>query len=221
MTFYKSFDKDLCYRGLQFAIGTTTTTEGEIHMNGLHCRKQALGCLARDPYQSRFCEVLPSGETIAYEVVTDTEKLTVIREIVGGELSDLLSGLYEEWHENGRLKLSSTYKDGKLEGLEKYWHDNGQLWCVSTYKDGKQDGVSRSWYRNTKPQGEYFSKNGKLDGPYKGWHENGQLQEACTYKDGELDGARKLWYENGQLEYEGTDENSKHWDETGRLWLEI
>ncbi len=120
MNFYKAFDKDLCCRGIQFSIGETTSVEGEIKMckNGIHCCKQALSCLQyyrRDT--SRFCEVVPAGEMTTEGDKTVCRSITVVREIVGEELSTLLSGLYKSWWKNGQLQAECNYKDGKLNGI--------------------------------------------------------------------------------------------------------
>ena len=39
--------------------------------------------------------------------------------------------------EDGKIKGSCGYKDGKKDGLETTWHDNGQVWTEMNYKEGK------------------------------------------------------------------------------------
>ncbi len=188
MTYYKAFNKDLCCRGLQFSIGETMSVEGDIEMckNGIHCCKQAMDCLRYYTREvSRFCEVVPSGEMITDGDKTVCKSITVVREIVGEELSDLLSGPYKSWHANGQLLRECTYKDGKKDGLYKSWNENGQLWLEGTYKDGELDGPCKRWNYNGKPWKDCTYKDGKLDGPCKRWNRDGQLIIECSYKDGE------------------------------------
>ncbi len=165
MTFYKAFNKDLCCRGLQFSIGETTSVEGEIEMckNGIHCCKEALSCLQYyDPDDSLFCEVVPSGEMITKGNKTVCRSITVVREIVGEELSALLTGQCKGWWRNGQLAHECTYKDGKKEGTDKQWYENGQLAHECTYKDGKMDGLCKEWYANGRLQDEWTFKDGKM-----------------------------------------------------------
>ncbi len=189
MTFYKAFDEKLCCKKLQYTIGETTSVEGDIKMckNGIHCCKEALSCLqyySRD--NSRFCEVVPSDEMITDGDKTVCRSITVVREIVGEELSDLLSGPYKRWHANGQLLQKRTYKDGKLDGQCKSWHESCQLWKDCTYKDGKLDGPCKEWYANGQVKLEFTHKDDKLDGPCREWYANGRLQDECTFKDGEV-----------------------------------
>ncbi len=229
MTFYKAFDKDLCCRKLQYTIGETTFVEGDIKMcvNGIHCCKQALSCLQyyrRD--DSRFCEVVPSGEMITEGNKTVCRSITVVRELTGEELSTLLTGPYKSWYDNGQPRIEYTYKDGRKNGLYKEWHENGQLQIEFTYKDGAKEGQYKIWHENGQLWNECTYKDGKLDGPYKKWYTNGQLWEGCSFKDDKQDGSSKEWYADGRLSEECTYKDGKldglykSWNENGQLWME-
>jgi len=85
------------------------------------------------------------------------------------------SGRADSRYENGELKSSITYENGKKEGLVRSWFESGKMQMESTYKDGKQDGLTRSWF------------------------DSGQLKMEATYKDDEEDGLRRTWYGNGQI----------------------
>ena len=37
------------------------------------------------------------------------------------------TGFDRLWSRYGKLRLETTYKDGKEHGLERWWHENGQL----------------------------------------------------------------------------------------------
>ncbi len=219
MTYYKAFDENLCCRKLQFNIGETTSVEGDIEMckNGIHCCKHPIACRQYYPRNSRFCEVTPVGKMLTDGNKTVCEGITVIKEITGEDLSDLLSGLYEERFWDGQLSLVGTYKDGKLEGQRKIWYKNGQLGRECTYKDGKRDGPCKDWHENGQLWKEFSCKDDKLDGLYKDWYGDGQLWRECTYKDGELEGLYKCWYGNGQLLIECTYKDGKK-DGTHKAW---
>ena len=47
------------------------------------------------------------------------------------------NGVVETYHDNGKLKSRTNYKDGKVEGLRETWNENGQLMSRANYKDGK------------------------------------------------------------------------------------
>lgn len=155
--------------------------------NGIHCCKQAMDCLDYYPLDSRFCEVLPSGEVITEGDKTVCRGITVVREVVGDRLSDIFDGPYEKRHANGQLRQEFTYKDMKREGPCKCWWENGRLMREFSYKDGKQEGPYTSWYDDGQLWIECTFKDGKLDGPFKSWWGDGSLQTEYFYKDGVLD----------------------------------
>ena len=93
-------------------------------------------------------------------------------------------GPSEAYHENGRLEIKCTYKDGEYNGqYEEYWH-NGQLTKKCTYKDGYEDGSCEKYQPNGRLWGKCTYKDGKEDGPYEAYHDNGQLREKGVYKMG-------------------------------------
>ena len=55
------------------------------------------------------------------------------------------NGLYLERYENGALRESANYKDGKEDGLAEGWYENGALRESANYKAGKRDGLSEWW----------------------------------------------------------------------------
>jgi antitoxin component YwqK of YwqJK toxin-antitoxin module len=62
-----------------------------------------------------------------------------------------ITGIVEEFYENGQLHVRRHYKEGKRDGVHEEFHVNGQLSNRGNYKDGKQDGFH-----------EYFDKRGTL-----------------------------------------------------------
>ena len=78
------------------------------------------------------------------------------------DTNELVTGIVESFHENGRLKRRGNFKDGEQDGLWESYRENGQLSSTTNYKDGELDGLS-----------EFFD-------------EDGNLTKTETYKDGEL-----------------------------------
>lgn len=50
--------------------------------------------------------------------------------------NDETEHLYTSYYENGNVKCSSHYKDGKLDGLSLGWYENGDKWYEIYYKNG-------------------------------------------------------------------------------------
>ena len=61
------------------------------------------------------------------------------------------TGHSERFHDNGRLKNRTHYKDGKKNGLSEWYWENGNLGQRGNLKDGKKNGLL-----------EMFNENGEL-----------------------------------------------------------
>ena len=59
----------------------------------------------------------------------------------GHQRDEKYYGLLEEFYENGQLRYSVNYIDGKQEGLRESFHENGQLNSRANYIDGEPDGL--------------------------------------------------------------------------------
>ena len=84
------------------------------------------------------------------------------------------TGVLTEYHRNGQLSYSVTYKDGEAHGHLERYHKNGQLWLKKSYKDGEGHGLFERYY------------------------ENGQLELKSNHKDGAEHGLSETYKENGQ-----------------------
>lgn len=97
MMYIKGFDKDLCCRGMQFEVGKTYETgypkekleccsETVIHFcDNLQSVNRYYSVLE----MNRFCEVEPLGDIVKDDDKYGTNKIKIVREIVGEELSEL------------------------------------------------------------------------------------------------------------------------------------
>ena len=84
-------------------------------------------------------------------------------------------GDYETFYDNGVLRSTGTYIDGKKEGLHKWWYSDGTLEREGSYTKGKKDGVYRWWYISGQLyiKGEY--NNGILLDKNICWDKNGNI----------------------------------------------
>ena len=73
-----------------------------------------------------------------------------------------VTGIVEEFHENGQLMGRGNFIDGKREGLKEVFYRNGQLQYRGNHIDGK------------------------LEGPLEYFDRNGNLTKTETYRNGEL-----------------------------------
>ena len=92
---------------------------------------------------------------------------------------DLLErdGLYYE-------KFSDTPFTGKF--IE--YHEDGYLWMTSSFKNGLQEGESVLYHPNGQVQSKGIYKNGEREGEWIFYHSNGQLVFKGSYKDGKKEG---------------------------------
>lgn len=94
-------------------------------------------------------------------------------------------GLNKTYYQNGRLKSSETFKDGKKMGICKYYYDNGQLQYEENYNnEGQAEGVFNSYYKNGQLESMYSYRNGQRHGVYKEYYEDGQLRDEGRYEYG-------------------------------------
>ena len=57
--------------------------------------------------------------------------------IVQRYLDDLPNGKYVEYHSNGRIAITGSFKKGKKDGVWKMYSSSGSLSSVTKYKKGK------------------------------------------------------------------------------------
>jgi len=106
------------------------------------------------------------------------------------------------YHDNGKLHMEKSYRDGKLDGEIKTWYENGQLYERGFYQNGKRVGRFRTWDLKGKPWTATIYQDMKEE--CKVWYENGHLYlkanyHFSTHPDHEANGERQSWYENGEI----------------------
>ncbi len=86
------------------------------------------------------------------------------------------------FYPNGKLEVSQTFKNGKLDGVRNIYYPTGQLYIAEKFKNGK-----RVEYRNTyMPSGQLIRQT---------IYRNGLIKQLITYQDT----AESTWYINYQV----------------------
>lgn len=92
------------------------------------------------------------------------------------------TGLIEELHENGRLKISGVLdNDGLKKGVWTSYFENGQKNSESNFLKGINNGYSMVWYPNGNVRyfGDY--KDGKRIGEWVFYEEDGTVAKKESY----------------------------------------
>jgi antitoxin component YwqK of YwqJK toxin-antitoxin module len=95
----------------------------------------------------------------------------------------LLNGHEETYYEDGQLKATRKWVNGKKEGLSKYFHPNGQLWETQNYVNNKLEGLVKTFHDNGQLKEKIFFKEGKKQGLYEYFTKSGLTFMRLRYKD--------------------------------------
>ena len=142
-----------------------------------------------------------------------------------GEYVDgIRQGKWNLWHENGKLRRTENFLNGKLEGSWKQNRDDGTLESEASYKNNLRDGKWVSYDSTGKhANAELRYKAGIQDGVWTYYYDEPstkQLVDAGVltkdqatallekrqkkleqqFKDGRPDGELTTWYPNGKIE---------------------
>jgi len=102
--------------------------------------------------------------------------------------------VHTSYYDNGQIRFTvSINSKGNFEGEYKEWHENGQLRVQTTYKNGKQHGEYKDWYSNGQLWNHQYKDNGSLHGEDKCWKRNGSLFLKNYWKHGKRQGITKLY----------------------------
>jgi antitoxin component YwqK of YwqJK toxin-antitoxin module len=111
----------------------------------------------------------------------------------------LTDGTAERWHDNGQLKATYFYVNGKLRGKYLWRYDNGQMREQSNYVEGEMHGKSTRWHDNGQVREKANYVNGQMHGQSTWWYDNGQMRQKSNYINGEMHGQSTWWDEDGQV----------------------
>lgn len=103
------------------------------------------------------------------------------------------------YHENGVVKETAIYKNGKLNGVSKGYDIYGNLISEGFYKDGEMNGLFKGKYGDGNGGYEIEMKGDKHNGSYKEFHPNGNPKISEIRKNGLTEGLSIRYYENGLM----------------------
>ena len=87
------------------------------------------------------------GKTISWkgDTMIDLKKVLAVflLALCFGNACVRLAEVKKEYYPSGKLKLETTYRDGKKDGIEKIYFESGKLRGETPYKDGKKEGKMR------------------------------------------------------------------------------
>jgi antitoxin component YwqK of YwqJK toxin-antitoxin module len=148
------------------------------------------------------------------------------------------NGLYDstltEYYENGAVKTTITFKEGRrtgpfsvfdpkgtllqkgfyendsLNGMITTYFNNGKIKSTAVYNKGSIDGIVEEYYPSGKVRSEITYQNNKKHGPAKTFYENGNPETEENYKNGFPSGYFKTFYPDGGLETESFKDGNKN-----------
>ena len=141
------------------------------------------------PHRSRFDSMRKLLNTLFPGLLSSrSQNVTVTRDglTYHQDTNKPVTGIVEEFHENGQLMGRGNFIDGKREGLKEVFYRNGQLQYRGNHIDGEIDGLSESFHGNGQLRWRTNYKDGKLEGPLEYFDRNGNLTKTETYRNGEL-----------------------------------
>lgn len=122
---------------------------------------------------------LKGGENRTYYWYYDDD----IKSNQGGHAGDLLHGPYVVFRSNNNMVTKGTFNYGLKDGDWKYWYNNGKLRLTESWKNGERYGTSKIYSREGDLLRTEDYKNGLLNG-YVIVYNNGNIVEKNRYNKG-------------------------------------
>ena len=109
------------------------------------------------------------------------------------------SGQFVERYDDGSMKSSTPYLEGRAHGIAKGWYAGGAKRYERLYRDGKKDGVHTGWWEGGQLQFVYHFKNDLHEGAAQAWYASGTRYRAFNYANGKEAGSQQMWNEDGTI----------------------
>lgn len=135
----------------------------------------------------------------AYRVYYPGDKTMIMHE---GKISNnQINGLWRSYYENGNLKSSVNYKDGKVDGIAYFYYNDGKETPMAEviFVQDIINGVYQEFFQNGAQKAKLNYEDGKLNGDAEFYYPTGRLKIEGKYKDDEKKGKWLFYNENGQL----------------------
>jgi antitoxin component YwqK of YwqJK toxin-antitoxin module len=141
-----------------------------------------------------------------------------------------------DYHPNGKVKISATYRSGVPEGIRREYDETGKVIKGAVFRKGIKiaDGITddqgfrqgpwKEFYDDgkTKSEGNYL--NGKQVGLWKYFYQNGKIENTGSFnKAGKTEGEWKWYYDDGSIRREESfsnglsDATMTEYDENGKI----
>ncbi|MBX7066846.1 MAG: hypothetical protein K1X28_06420 [Parachlamydiales bacterium] len=129
----------------------------------------------------------------------------------------------EYFYEDGTLKTSEEFRDGKLHGQSLLFWPNGRLKRQCYFENGVRHGLDQMWDEagNLADEGRY--EQGKPVGIHRRFRKNGAPLEEIEYLGDSRFNLRE-WDEKGEIKVEALwndfDYHERVWDRFQNIWVE-
>ena len=146
--------------------------------------------------------------------------------IVFPDSVEMPEGPYRAFYEDGQtIQFEGKIADGKPTGLWRSYYQNGNLKNSVNYKEGKVDGIAFFFFKDGKEtkMAEVTFDEDVIIGKYQEFFKNGAQKATLTYEDGKLEGDAEFFYPTGRIKIKGKykdDEKRGKWlfyDEKGQV----
>jgi antitoxin component YwqK of YwqJK toxin-antitoxin module len=120
------------------------------------------------------------------------------------------TGVVSDYHNNGQLKYTKPYIDGKLQGLVQTYFpvkddtpegaiERGPLKSQVNFVAGEKDGFSQYYFKNGQLESNEHFTGGLQNGVQLIYLKSGILRSRKYFTDGKADGLQETYHNNGQL----------------------
>lgn len=117
----------------------------------------------------------------------------------GAYLDGKKNGSFEYFYDNGKKRSLETYNDDMI-SAETKWYENGKVQMTTNYKDGSYDGWYVEYYSNGVKRIEQQYENGVKHGQYKSYFKNGNKYYEANFDKGKPVGEMKVYTSDGKLQ---------------------
>jgi uncharacterized protein len=165
--------------------------------------------------ERKVVQTFPSGKTekeIVYLNSKDTLDYSEVLYFENGQIKstrDFHNGRFNgkiiDFYDNGKKKFEGTTQMSSFVGIKYDYDENGKITQTdSLFKkcpvmDCCCDGIVTRFYQNGKTKERFTNKSGKINGEIISFYENGQIKSKRNFINDKEDGVSKYWSENGKL----------------------
>jgi antitoxin component YwqK of YwqJK toxin-antitoxin module len=82
--------------------------------------------------------------------------------------------------------MAGDYSDGLKEGIWQFWHDNGRISGQGAFQKDKPAGVWTTWHDNGQRESEGMYIEGLQQGPFTYWDRHGHISRVVHYDRGQM-----------------------------------